>query len=78
MGIGLDSGTFNELVFAVLRLSWLDGVFSSSGAYSKLASKNNCLVVEDSIWLERLGNEQIASMVHNKKMTSSSPLVHTS
>jgi len=69
--IGLGAEAFDELVLVELRLPWLSGK-SSSGVYCKLASKNVGLVVELSIWPERRGNKQIASIVHIEKITSSS------
>jgi hypothetical protein len=69
VGIGLGSGAFDELVLIELKFPWLSG--KSSGEYCELASKNVGLVVELSIWLERRGKKQIASIVQIKKITSS-------
>jgi hypothetical protein len=69
VGIGLGSGAFDELGLIELKFPWSSGKFS--GEYCELASKNVDLVVELSIWLERRGKKQRASIVHTKKMTSS-------
>ena len=70
VGIGLDSGAFDELVLIEVKFPLLSGK-SSSGGSCEFASKNGGLVVELSIWPERSGKKQIASVVHTKKANSS-------